>query len=418
MSADYHEFGMNMEGRGFSGSLNYRFGYQGSEKDNEVNSSNGSSYTTEFRQLDTRLGRWFSSDPVFQPWQSSYTSMDNNPVNLTDVLGDVAGDVVSEDGKGGRVIEGKDGKHIIQKQNENGEWEDKIIIEPIDIIAEKKSADTQSSDNERLGNIGKGIDGLNKEIENQKTDDRLASQEVLNTYFSDYRFFNIMPNPKKYDSFSQYKAQEDAWLSSLNIIYKANVGSLEEGLEFYWNNSIEKDYSDARQVQHIKLWMEYMAMMSVVVNPITPIQINPINTKFNYTSTLAAKGGGSAYDGVRAASKYLQGQGVPRVYRKQILESFEEGTISLRTADNATYGLRFYGGAANQSGRYLFPTFTNYTNRVGLALPQSWNSMSGISQFQIVPGSTYIFGRAASQGGIFNGGSYQIYINSLNNIIK
>ena len=65
----------------------YLFGYQGSEKDNEVNSSNGTSYTTEFRQLDTRLGRWFSSDPVFQPWQSSYTSMDNNPVNLTDVLG-------------------------------------------------------------------------------------------------------------------------------------------------------------------------------------------------------------------------------------------------------------------------------------------------------------------------------------------
>ena len=79
---------MNMEGRGFSGSLNYRFGYQGSEKDNEVNSSNGTSYTTEFRQLDTRLGRWFSSDPVFQPWQSSYTSMDNNPVNNTDVRGD------------------------------------------------------------------------------------------------------------------------------------------------------------------------------------------------------------------------------------------------------------------------------------------------------------------------------------------
>ncbi len=65
----------------------YMFGYQGSEKDNEVNSSNGTSYTTEFRQLDTRLGRWFSSDPVFQPWQSSYTSMDNNPINLTDVRG-------------------------------------------------------------------------------------------------------------------------------------------------------------------------------------------------------------------------------------------------------------------------------------------------------------------------------------------
>jgi RHS repeat-associated protein len=76
---------MEMAGRGFSGS--YRFGYQGSEKDNEV-SGDGNSYTTEFRQLDPRLGRWFSVDPVFQPWQSPYTSMDNNPIGLTDKKGD------------------------------------------------------------------------------------------------------------------------------------------------------------------------------------------------------------------------------------------------------------------------------------------------------------------------------------------
>ncbi len=69
----------------------YRFGYQGSEKDNEV-SGEGNSYTTEFRQLDPRLGRWFSVDPVFQPWQSPYTSMDNNPIGLNDVLGDKTGD--------------------------------------------------------------------------------------------------------------------------------------------------------------------------------------------------------------------------------------------------------------------------------------------------------------------------------------
>ena len=79
-----------MAGRGFSGS--YRFGYQGSEKDNEV-SGDGNSYTTEFRQLDPRLGRWFSVDPVFQPWQSPYTSMDNNPIGKTDRLGNVAGDI-------------------------------------------------------------------------------------------------------------------------------------------------------------------------------------------------------------------------------------------------------------------------------------------------------------------------------------
>ena len=75
---------MEMAGRGFSGS--YRFGYQGSEKDNEV-AGDGNSYTTEFRQLDPRLGRWFSVDPVFQPWQSPYTSMDNNPIQYTDVTG-------------------------------------------------------------------------------------------------------------------------------------------------------------------------------------------------------------------------------------------------------------------------------------------------------------------------------------------
>ncbi len=95
----------------------YLFGYQGSEKDNEVNSSNGSSYTTEFRQLDTRLGRWFSSDPVFQPWQSSYTSMDNNPVNLTDVLGDI-----SDKGKippNKKRTVGKDTKNNTKKTPEN-----------------------------------------------------------------------------------------------------------------------------------------------------------------------------------------------------------------------------------------------------------------------------------------------------------
>ena len=65
----------------------YRFGYQGSEKDNEV-SGDGNSYTTEFRQLDVRLGRWFSVDPVFRPELSPYVSMDNNPINLNDPMGD------------------------------------------------------------------------------------------------------------------------------------------------------------------------------------------------------------------------------------------------------------------------------------------------------------------------------------------
>ena len=94
-SHDYHEFGMEMNGRGFHG--DYRFGYQGSEKDNEV-SGEGNSYTTEFRQLDPRLGRWFSVDPWAQkyPYISPYASMFNNPICLNDPkgLGDNEGEEV------------------------------------------------------------------------------------------------------------------------------------------------------------------------------------------------------------------------------------------------------------------------------------------------------------------------------------
>lgn len=33
----------------------------------------------KYRMHDPRLGRWFSTDPVFQPHQSPYNSMDNSP---------------------------------------------------------------------------------------------------------------------------------------------------------------------------------------------------------------------------------------------------------------------------------------------------------------------------------------------------
>ena len=59
--SDYSPFGVELDGRTVSGG--YRFGYQGSEKDNEFK-GDGNSYTTEFRQLDPRLGRWLSVDPL------------------------------------------------------------------------------------------------------------------------------------------------------------------------------------------------------------------------------------------------------------------------------------------------------------------------------------------------------------------
>jgi RHS repeat-associated protein len=63
-----------------------RLGYQGSEKDNEVKGS-GNSYTTQFRQLDPRLGRWWSIDPKLEAGVSPYSSMDNDPIRYNDILG-------------------------------------------------------------------------------------------------------------------------------------------------------------------------------------------------------------------------------------------------------------------------------------------------------------------------------------------
>jgi RHS repeat-associated protein len=65
----------------------YRYGYQGSESDSEVKGE-GNSYTTMFRQLDPRIGRWLSIDPKATAWESPYVSMGNNPILRNDIMGD------------------------------------------------------------------------------------------------------------------------------------------------------------------------------------------------------------------------------------------------------------------------------------------------------------------------------------------
>jgi RHS repeat-associated protein len=87
MKCDYYPFGMEMPGRKIT-TDNYRYGYNGMEKDDEVK-GNGNSYTTEFRQYDPRLGRWLSLDPLMHmfPSMSPYVAFDNNPIYFIDPLG-------------------------------------------------------------------------------------------------------------------------------------------------------------------------------------------------------------------------------------------------------------------------------------------------------------------------------------------
>jgi hypothetical protein len=114
------------------------------------------------------------------------------------------------------------------------------------------------------------------------------------------------------------------------------------------------------------------------------------------------------YGGVRQASKYLQEMGVSRAKRVEYLQAFDRGTISFRQAGASEYGLRYFGGRAKPEGGWLFETFP--ASRQTLALDPEWNSMTGFRQFQIVPGTPVIQGRAAAQGPDLTGGQIQKFI--------
>jgi RHS repeat-associated protein len=89
-ATDFSPFGVELKGRNFevSGGENYRFGFNGMEADNDIKGE-GNSYTTEFRQYDSRLGRWLSLDPleyVEADW-TPYRFAFNNPITYTDKTG-------------------------------------------------------------------------------------------------------------------------------------------------------------------------------------------------------------------------------------------------------------------------------------------------------------------------------------------
>src|SRR5690554_7230930 len=59
---DYYAFGMQMPGRNGS-TGDYRYGFQGQEKDDEVKGE-GNSINYKYRMHDPRIGRFFAVDPL------------------------------------------------------------------------------------------------------------------------------------------------------------------------------------------------------------------------------------------------------------------------------------------------------------------------------------------------------------------
>ena len=86
--SDYYPFGMGIKEREWKdSSFGYRYGFNGQEQDNEV-SGEGNSYTAEFWQYDSRLGRRWNTDPIVKPFESPYACFRNNPILLIDPTGE------------------------------------------------------------------------------------------------------------------------------------------------------------------------------------------------------------------------------------------------------------------------------------------------------------------------------------------
>ena len=64
----------------------YKYGFNGQEKDDEV-SGTGSSYTAEYWQYDSRLGRRWNVDPYVKAEISGYCAFRNNPIVFVDPEG-------------------------------------------------------------------------------------------------------------------------------------------------------------------------------------------------------------------------------------------------------------------------------------------------------------------------------------------
>jgi hypothetical protein len=77
-----------MPGRGFTSSIGYRYGFNGMESDYEIKNSGGTSYTAEYWEYDSRLGRRWNVDPVVKPNESSYLTFGGNPIWNIDPKGD------------------------------------------------------------------------------------------------------------------------------------------------------------------------------------------------------------------------------------------------------------------------------------------------------------------------------------------
>ena len=86
-ASDFYCFGATMPGRNFANSTGYKYGFNKQEKVDEL-SGDGNHTTAKYWEYDTRLGRRWNLDPIYNTDISRYAVNGNNPIYYLDPNGD------------------------------------------------------------------------------------------------------------------------------------------------------------------------------------------------------------------------------------------------------------------------------------------------------------------------------------------
>jgi RHS repeat-associated protein len=183
---DYYPFGMNMPGRQYANAAfanDYRYGFNGMERDDELNGV-GNSYTAEYWQYDSRLGRRWNMDPMFSSasgW-SPYRAYYDNPIRYVDPIGLLESTDVelNDDGTYTVVNAHDDDDNNIYVVNEDGERTGETIgttLTPIDFM----------NSNDKTGelNFSKSLSGVTFDLNNLTVSGTVQTNErVSNTIYN------------------------------------------------------------------------------------------------------------------------------------------------------------------------------------------------------------------------------------------
>lgn len=233
---DYSPFGVTLKGRNLKKTGladEFRFGYQGSEQDDEMK-GDGNSYTTEFRQLDTRLGRWFSIDPKMSAWEGPYSSMGNNPIKFNDPLGDTINLGKEFTGNGSYAAawklfsESDAGKELIKKYSPGGEFGHLNVNLEVGDISTRGQAETFLT----VDGVKSEISGGNKNV--------LNSKDLVNGKSSAVLSFTITL-PKTYPEYHTNNPGSAAAAA-------ARLGSIDQIL-----SNVKGGHSILHEFQHVEL---------------------------------------------------------------------------------------------------------------------------------------------------------------------